>query len=251
LRERRLATYKKLWANAIIWGKKRNDSSSQTDAAFKGRMSGLLDKELFDINYLSRPLPVLNNNLLAYADGGIVFMNWLDGVAKSLNYNASSGKYEGSGRTLPVSLEIIRYLRNTNAFVASNNSSNMFGALYTFTKGSESSNTLGLDVYSYNTAYGPLNFVHDPTLDHDTKWSFPRFLFNHRDGKVSPRYLIFGLDKTSIKLKTQASRPEKIYGNLQPPNNPFVYKEGLSGSHSLEVRNEANHGIIDVTPNNM
>jgi hypothetical protein len=246
LRERQFSKFRKIWANKILWEKKSNLSGNTVDGVYKGTMSGLLDYEMFPIKYLQKPLPISGANVLSTASNGLVFMEWLDGIAKAVNYNKTDGKYKDM--TLICSHDIIRYLKNTNAIIGSSltSSGNIFGS--TFVTPPPGELTLGLDILKYKTSYGTLNFVHDPSLDKDTHWKFPRFLFSHKDGLVRPKWLIFALDKSFIKLKTQKSRAPKIYGGLQPNNNPFVYEEGLSGAHTLEVRNMMNHAIIDVTP---
>lgn len=252
LREREMTKNKRIWQNKCIWGKKSNTSSGTTMSTYKGTMSGLMDFEMFGgIHHAQIPLPVLNKNILVYSDGGLGFQIWLEKIAKVLNYNASTGKYDGAGRTCFISLTIRNYIRTTMAFLASSHSSNILGANYTMTKGSDTSATLGMDTDAFDTSFGKLTFVYMPELDKDTKWPMPRHLYSHRNGLVSPKWMIIGIDKASIKLKTHQSRPDRIYGNLQPSNNPFVYKEGMSGAHTLEVRNDANHGFIDATPNNM
>jgi hypothetical protein len=243
LRERQFSKFRKIWANKVLWEKKSNLSGNTVDGVYKGTMSGLLDYEMFPIKYLQKPLPINGSNVLSTSANGMVFMEWLDGIAKAVNYNARDGKYKD--KTCIVSHDVIRYLRNTNALIGTT-ATNIFGSVFQSPAPGEL--TLGLEILKYKTSYGTLNFVHDPSLDKDTHWKFPRFLFNHKDGLVRPKWLIFALDKSFIKLKTQKTRAPKIYGNLQPNNNPFVYEEGLSAAHTLEVRNMMNHAIIDVTP---
>jgi len=245
MRERSLSKYRRVWHNKMLWSKKANYSSTTSDGAVKTEMSGLLDYEMHPIKYLSNPLPVANNLALKYDDMGLVFMNWLDTLAKGLNYNSTPGEYED--KTLFCSLTVLNYIKNTNALLASKNTGNIFGGQMTMTKGNEL--TLGLDIYKFVTSYGTLNFIHDKNLDVATQMEFPRFLFPNTSGKLLPKFVIFAIDKSFIKLKTQSSRPERIYGNLQSNNNPFVYTEGISGAHTLIVRNMGNHAVINVTPN--
>lgn len=244
LRERNFSKFRRIWANKILWEKKSNLSGSTVDGVYKGTMSGLLDYEMFPIKYLQKPLPISGSHVLANSDKGLVFMEWLDSIAKSVNYQASTGKY--ADKTFLVSHDVIRYLKNTNAILGSTAGGNIFGTNFTSPPPGEL--TLGLEILKYKTSYGNINFTHDPSLDKDTHWKFPRFLFSQKDGLVRPKWLMFCIDKSFIKLKTQKSRVPKIYGGLQPNNNPFVYEEAMSGAHTLEVRNMMNHAIIDVTP---
>jgi len=244
LRERNLSKFRKIWANKILWEKKSNISGSTVDGTYKGTMDGLFSYENFPIKYFSKPLPINGSNVLSTSSYGLVFMEYLDSIAKALNYNATTGKYKD--RTLLCSHDVMKYLKNTNAILASVGTGNIFGAQTTMAPPSKL--TLGLAVYTYETSYGVLKFVHDPSLDKDTAWKFPRFLFSHKNGLIRPKWIIIAIDKSFIKLKTQKTRPEKIYGNLQSNNNPFVYEEAMSAAHTLEVRNCANHAIIDVTP---
>ena len=254
LREREMTKAKKIMQNKCIWGKKSNVSSSTSDSSYKGTMSGILDNEMFDIPYLSIPLPVYNGQVLYYTDGGLMIKEWFNRIAKSVNYNASSGKWDSSTRQVFISLTIRNYINTTMSLLGSGSintsyAGNVLGTQYRNEKVTNGDLSFVLEVNKVKTDYGDLTLIYDPSLDQDTAWQLPRHKFSHRSGLVRPKWLIFVLDKNSVKLKTFANRTPKIYGNLQPSNNPFVYKEGFSAAQTLEFRNEANSAIIDATPN--
>ena len=93
-----------------------------------------------------------------------------------------------------------------------------------------------------------LRFIEEPALNFAPAFKVPRFLFPRTNGLINPRYMILAIDKSFISMTTHSSRPDRIYGNLQSNNNPFLYVEGISGIHLVKLRFPRNHAIIDITP---
>ena len=241
-RERHLRAYKQAWTNVFLYGKKANFSASETN--YKGTTSGLFDFEMFPMKYGSFPIPYTPEGMTS-ADTikGNKFKRWMEDFARACNATSVPGTYEG--KTVMVGIEFINYLTTMVAAIGSANTYNVFGAQFQMVPASKA--TFGLDVLEFKTTFGTLRFIHEPALDYITKFKVPRFLF--ADGKLSPRYTALVLDKNYIEVMTHKTRPDRIYGNLQANNQPFMQMEGISGAKLLKLRFPRNFGVFNLEPN--
>lgn len=242
-RARHMREFKQDWTNSFLRGKKSNTVNA--DGYYQGTTSGILDYEMFPMKYMKVPIPQTGNAIIT-SSGGETFRNWLNDLAKGLNSKNNVGDYQG--HSLLVGMKVLEMMANANATIGSDTSTggNVFGAGFEMVP--PSSLTLGLQVFSYKSMYGQLNFIYDPVLDSATAFKVPRHIFPNVNGRVSPRYTMIAIDKSYISMLTHKSRPDMLHGNLQSNNNPFIYVEGMSGAHLLKMRFPRNHSIIDVTP---
>lgn len=233
-----LEEYKRDVMNTMLWGKKYQQTNA--DGSYTGEMSGIMDPEMFNMKYFYVPIPVSAGVL-----NTTYYEAWMDKIAKALHYNRTKGEYQNES-TIFCSLEILRLIGRANATIGPTTSSNPFG--FQFSAPPPSELTLGIQVYKIKTMYGTLNFVHDPGFDFETGFEVPYHLFPAHSGKLNPKYLAVALDKSSIKFYTRAGREERIYGGLQSNNNPFIYTEGISGAHSIGLRDSRNNAILYMPP---
>jgi len=204
-------------------------------------MSGIMDPEMFNMRRFYIPIPISSGIM-----DTTLYEAFMDKVAKALHDGRTKGEYKNES-TIFCSLEILRLISRANAALGSTNTTaNPFG--FQFTTPPPSELTLGLQVYKIKTMYGGLNFVHDPGFDFETGFEVPYHLFPAQSGKLNPKYLCIALDKSTIKFYTRAGREERIYGGLQSPNNPFIYTEGISGAHSIGMRDSRNNALLYMPP---
>jgi hypothetical protein len=241
-RARHLKEYKRTWTNILMHGKKADYSESELN--YKGATSGLFDYEMFPIKYVKHPLPVdaAGTVVTSGTVKGLTFKTWIEDLAKACKVAKQDAMYGST--TLMVGIDFINIISTTAALIGTQDT-NVFGVR--FEKMPTGNQTLGLDVYSYKSTYGELRFIHMPELDYLTTLKVPTHLFP--SGRRSPRWTAIALDKNYISIQTRKGREEKIYGNLQSNDNPFVSIEGISGAHMLKLRYPMNHMVIDMTPN--
>ena len=242
-RQRHMREYKQDWTNVYWRGKKSNKYTSNNE--YEGSTSGVLDAEMFPIKYMKVPMPV-NGNSIIVSNGGLEFENWLEDLAKGLNSKNQVGDYQG--HTIFIGITGLNMISKANARIASDTSTggNIYGANFEMIPPSEM--TLGLQVFKFRTMFGELNFVYEKSLDTETSFKVARWAFPNCNGKLNPRYTMLAVDKSFVEIMTHKSRPDKLYGNLQDNNNPFIYMEGMSGAHLFKMRFPRNHAIIDFTP---
>ena len=234
-----LEEYKRDVFNTMMWGKKYQQTNS--DGSYTGEMSGIMDPEMFNMRRFYIPIPISSGIM-----DTTLYEAFMDKVAKALHDGRTKGEYKNES-TIFCSLEILRLISRANAALGSTNTTaNPFG--FQFTTPPPSELTLGLQVYKIKTMYGGLNFVHDPGFDFETGFEVPYHLFPAQSGKLNPKYLCIALDKSTIKFYTRAGREERIYGGLQSPNNPFIYTEGISGAHSIGMRDSRNNALLYMPP---
>jgi len=247
-RQRHLDTYKKDVMNALLWGKKsaHNPTLAAANEGWAATCSGIFDPELFPIKYIYMPIP-MNGSVINTGTGGIYFEQWMENLTKSFHFNKVPSKTQEI--TVFTSKAMLSLLRKANARLGSTDYSttgNVIGATWTTIPPNKM--TLGIPVYQYDSIEGTMNFVHEPSLDFETSWPVPYYLFPEAAGKLSPRWMMFGLDKSSIEFYTHAGRPEKIYGNIQPNNQVNVVTEAIQGAHSIVLRNPSNHSVAYCPP---
>lgn len=242
-RQRHMKEYKQDWTNVYWRGKKSNKYTSNNE--YEGSTSGVLDAEMFPMKYMKVPMPV-TGNAIVISNGGLDFENWLEDLAKGLNSKNQVGDYQG--HTIFVGITTLNMIAKANARIGSDTSTggNIYGANFEMVPPSDM--TLGLQVFKFKTMFGELNFVYEKSLDTETSFKVARWAFPNCNGKLNPRYTMLAVDKSFIEIMTHKSRPDKLYGNLQDNNNPFIYMEGMSGAHLLKMRFPRNHAIIDITP---
>ena len=241
-RERHLRQYKQAWTNIFLYGKKANFSLSETN--YKGQTSGLFDFEMFPMKYGSFPIPYSPTGMTSSDTiKGTKFKRWMEDFARACNATSVPGTYEG--KTVFVGIEFINYITTMVAAIGSSNTYNVFGAQFQLVPPTKA--TFGLEVYEFKTTFGTLRFIHEPALDYITKFKVPRFLF--ASGKLSPRYTAIVIDKNYIEVMTHKTRPDRIYGNLQANNQPFMQMEGISGAKLLKLRFPRNFGVFNLEPN--
>lgn len=254
-RQRHLDTYKKDVLNALLWGKKsaHNPTVAGSNEGWSATCSGIFDPELFPIKYIYMPIP-MSGATIDVSNGGLYFENWMENLTKSFHFNKVPSKTEEI--TVFTSKSMLGLLRKANARLGTavnppsgstyGSTGNVIGATWTTVPPNKM--TLGIPVYQYDSIEGIMNFVHEPSLDFETSWPAPYYLFPEAGGKLSPRWMMFGLDKSSIDFYTHAGRPEKIYGNIQPNNQVNVITEAIQGAHSIVLRNPSNHSVAYCPP---
>ena len=240
-RERFLKAYRRQWTNIMLYGKKGNFSTDEKN--YKGTTSGFFDFEMFPIKYGTFPVPVnFGSHTQAENVKGQKMRDWFSDLARAANASSVPGTYEG--KTFLVGIEMIDWLRANTAIIGTS-SANVFGMTYESIAPSKV--TLGLEVMEYKTTYGTLRFIHEPALDLITKFKVPRHLF--AEGKLSPRWTGLMIDKNYAEIISHKTRTDKIYGNLQANNQPFVQMEGISAAKLFKLRFPRNHGVFNFEPN--
>jgi len=245
-RAEHLKEYKRMWTNIFLYGKKSDQSESELN--YKGTTSGFFDYELFPVTYIKHPLPidasgtVIGTERSAGTPVGMRFKNWIDELCKACQVGKTTGN--NTVTTVLVGIDFMNIISTAAALIGTSDF-NVFGVR--FEKMPTGNQTLGLDVYAYRGVYGELRFQLLPELSYMSALKVPNFLFP--SGRRSPRWTALAIDKTKVSIMTRKGREEKIYGNLQSNDNPFVSIEGISGAHLFKMKDPACQLVIDMEPN--
>jgi len=238
-RGRNLSIYKQKISGALLRGV-QSEVMDATTGKPKRTMSGILDYSMFPIRYMKESLPS------ATADTtGVLLSTWLDSIVYSMQAFKQSGG--SSSYTVLCSQKVLNTLAKANSYIGTGNNHMLNGGIFTVSPPSKM--TIGLRVFEYESIYGTIRFIHEPSFDMmpvlksstATAGGVPKHLFGA--GGLNPRNILMVLDKAYIKKLTL--RPDKIYGNIQDIGQD-AFEEAMRGEHSLQLRFPRNHAIIDV-----
>jgi len=242
-RERELRKYNRERQNAYIWGQKTNGfytAGSVTD--YEDNMpvrgtGGFFDMSLHNIPFFKMPIPTTPGSNMA----GLEFQNWMEGVLMATKKSAKQG---AESRTYMCGKDLIKILAYWEKYLTSTTSTNgsALGANH-FNYVKDSTMTLGIGVYRYETIEGSLSFVYDPTMDYITEFPLPYWWTYGL--RINPRFLCIAIDKTQIKEKIY--RADKLHTGIQPLGQD-MYEEAMRGESGIEIKNCSNHAFFDFTP---
>jgi len=220
------------------------------DGDYKGSMSGMFDKEVFNITWGRLPFTMSKPGFdpRRAADKGFALIEYCETVASALSYgDTEGGDRQYSVMLAPSAINAMGLIYAKNSSIVSE-TGNPFGSEIIFNSASDKKNPdLKFDTFQYRASTGAmLTFIPTPAFDFSPKFKGSHAMLGKK--YLDPRWLMLVLDKNNIRVSSHEAYPEQEFVGLQPNHNVNIELRGIQGSRTLEMDNAEEMLIIDMSP---